>query len=407
MEHRDLNTTDSFAEQKDSPRLPEGRGFFFGLTPTIEGVPFLSTEKLFSLAGENTGNLALSHALAQTIGNVTETIGWHSESEMLHDPGSIAIMALSNQLGPHADMGDPSGRFAGLGCRMVGIGLGAQAHHLNHEIDVPTGSLEWVRTIQNHATSASPNLSVRGEFTRRLLEKYGLAEKTTVLGCPTLFLSPNRNLGAIVAERFAHTRVGRVAVAAGHPKWLTLGTLEHSLARIVDQTSGVYICQSPFDMVMLGRVEADRLSEAALEECRRHIHPTMSAADFILWTRERALSFFSVPAWMEFLRRFDFVVGTRIHGVILGLQAGIPSLCITHDSRTEELCQTMKIPSVQASDILDGVTIYRLTSLFRFDPDAFDRNRQHLATAYLEFLESNRLCPSAHLRALVGNAVGL
>ena len=284
----------------------------------------------------------------------------------------------------------------------MGIGLGAQAHHIHHEIEVPAGTLDWVRVIQDHAPSPSPNISLRGEFTRRLLERYALADKTTVLGCPTHFLSPERNLGATVAERFAQTGVGRVAVAAGHQHWHHLTALEHSLVGIADQTNGAYICQSPLEMVRLGRLKADLFALSQIPDCHRYIHPKKSLSDFIDWTRERAYSFFSVPAWMEFLRRFDFVVGTRIHGIILGLQVGIPSLCITHDSRTEELCHTLKIPSVPASTVASGTTIEQLASLFEFDPVVFDRNRQHLSAAYAAFLESNGLFPSRHLSGLAG-----
>jgi hypothetical protein len=378
------------------------RAFFFGLTPKFKNIPFVPTETLFAHAGQNTGNLAISHALDRTIANVVGTVGWHTESEMLHDSRTAAIMALSNQLGPHADMGDPSGGFARLACRMVGIGLGAQAPRLDHEIQVPAGTLDWVRVMQDHAPTSSPNIALRGEFTRRLLEKHGLADKTTVLGCPTLFLSPEKNLGAKVAERFAQTCVGRVAVAAGHQHWRHLRPLEHSLVGIIDKTNGAYVCQSPLEMVRLGRAEAAILEKTEFNDCLKYVHPQKSPSDFTEWTKEKAFSFFSVPAWMEFLRRFDFVVGTRIHGAILGLQAGIPSLCITHDSRTAELCQTMKIPGVPASAVAGGVTVDRLASLFEFDPAVFDRNRQHLAAAYAAFLESNGLFPSPQLEGLAG-----
>lgn len=42
----------------------------------------------------------------------------------------------------------------------------------------------------------------------------------------------------------------------------------------------------------------------------------------------------------------DFMFGTRIHGTVLGLCAGLPSMCLAIDSRTYELCEQMNIPYI-------------------------------------------------------------
>lgn len=47
-----------------------------------------------------------------------------------------------------------------------------------------------------------------------------------------------------------------------------------------------------------------------------------------------------------FADRTDFMIGTRIHGTVLGLSAGIPSICMVIDSRTYELCEQMNIPYI-------------------------------------------------------------
>lgn len=52
----------------------------------------------------------------------------------------------------------------------------------------------------------------------------------------------------------------------------------------------------------------------------------------------------------SFLKTMHFCIGTRIHGVIAGLITSVPSMCITIDSRTKELCKTMHIPSVSVSE---------------------------------------------------------
>ncbi|MNN13899.1 Polysaccharide pyruvyl transferase [compost metagenome] len=94
---------------------------------------------------------------------------------------------------------------------------------------------------------------------------------------------------------------------------------------------------------------------------------------------------------MEYLRRFDFVVGARIHGVMLAIQAGVPGLCIAHDSRIRELCEKCKIPFVMADDVKNGITIADLPHLVEFDGKAFDQNRELIAEQYRTFFQNNGL----------------
>jgi hypothetical protein len=48
--------------------------------------------------------------------------------------------------------------------------------------------------------------------------------------------------------------------------------------------------------------------------------------------------------WIDELRGYDFAYGTRIHGNVAALLAGTPSVVLTHDSRTLELCRYFDIP---------------------------------------------------------------
>ena len=74
---------------------------------------------------------------------------------------------------------------------------------------------------------------------------------------------------------------------------------------------------------------------------------------------------------MDFLKRFDFVVDTRFHGVMFAIQAGISAGCITHDGRTTETFQTMGIPYIHYRD-LDGPLTHRdVMDYFSLDAECF------------------------------------
>lgn len=365
--------------------------FIFGLSPSIPDSPYLDTETLYNQVGHNTGNLAFHHAIDNLLGPRLQVVDWSSDISKVPSSGKIGVVPCANQLGAHADFGGLASKFSALPCPLIAIGLGAQAGTDGKFPEVPKGTQDWVRAMADQSIGSRPNIGVRGQFTRDVLAQLGLADKVAVLGCPTLFINPDPNLGQKIATRFAEKAPERIAVASGHQRWKHLARIEESLVQMVTATQGSYVGQSPLEMVKLTRGEAKKLSSEALTECRDYICPSMNDEEFIRWTHTHGHVFFDVPAWMEHYRRFDFVVGTRIHGIMLGLQAGIPSLCIVHDSRTLELCQTMKVPHVMARDVIQGITRTRLLNLFKFDPDEFDANRSRLGDEFSNFFFENSI----------------
>lgn len=369
--------------------------FILGLQTGIQDAAFRSTKDLYNLVGHNTGNLAFHYAINEQLGGCKESVSWYAPQGEINAKTGIAVLPCANQLGVHADYGSLADRFSQVDKKMVAIGLGAQASQDGDLPDIPEGTLRWVRGITEKAPTAAPNISVRGEFTLRALERYGLAQHAVVLGCPTLYINPNPLLGQAIAAKL--NRFDRVAVAAGHQRWRSLSRLEQSLTRLVTATGGAYIAQSPMEMVQVARGEAALLPDADRKECRDYMCPELMDDEFISWTRRYGRAFFDIPGWLEYLRGFDVVIGARIHGVMLGLQAGVPGLCIAHDSRILELCETMCVPYVRAKDVQGGVSREQIGELIQFDPDAFDRNRQHLAARYVEFLRHNGIEPGSAL----------
>lgn len=376
------------------------RPFIFGLTGENSQSAMQNSIEALQAVGGNTGNLAFGYAIGRQVEGVQQSVLWHAPHAKIMECGDIGILTLANQLGPHADFGYLAKHFSQLSVPLVGIGLGAQSDIQGSIPGVPEGTLSWIREIQRRSAFGAANVGVRGEFTLEVLDRYGLAERAVVTGCPTLFISPNRSLGASIAERFRSAGLGRVAVAAGHHGWAHLARLERSLVAIATLSGGDYIVQSPIELVTLAREGASCLPEVVCARLNEYILPSAGAREFDSWAARHARVFFSAPAWMEFLRKFDFVVGARIHGVMLALQAGIPGLCIAHDSRTLELCQLMKVPHVAASEVSGGLGRSELEALFDFDSEEFDVNRSMLARRYVDFLVANGLGVSDYMHSL-------
>ena len=365
--------------------------FILGINETVPGSAFRSTDELYELVGHNTGNLAFHHAISNLLGGGLRATSWYAKPADIDASGDIGVMPCANQLGSHANYGSVADNFSSLKTKLVAVGLGAQGSSQYESIpEVPEGTLRWLREIIERSPNGKANITVRGPYTQRVLEHHGLGEHSVPLGCPTLFLNPDPELGKKVEERIKYP-FNRIAVAAGHQSWKHLSRIEASLTRMMSATGGVYIVQSPKEMVALGRGEADKLSTEVLTSCRDFAAPELTAGEFKEWSRRHARAFFDTTAWMEYLRRFDLVIGLRIHGCVLALHAGVPALCIAHDSRTRELCEVMKVPFVMASEVSTGISRAALASLVKFDGAEFDRNRQVIGRQLRAFLEGNGL----------------
>ena len=377
------------------------KSFIFGLDSSIRNSAISETETLYKATGQNSGNLAFHFAIENMIQLDMPSTGWATSKENLAKISGTAVLPCANQVGSHANYGWLANKVNELQGSVIALGLGAQSGTSGTIPEVPQGTLDWINAITEKSSGDSANIGVRGEFTYKVLQHYGVSEKVEILGCPTLFINPDKDLGQKIEEKMK-TFPQRVAVPGGHQKWAHLSRIEQCLASIVSETHGSYIGQSPFEMFQLTRSEVELLSPEAFTECKKYLMPYVTDKTFIDWCNRYGNLFFDIPAWMEHYRKFDFVVGPRIHGVILGLQTGIPSLCIVHDSRTLELCQTLKVPYVMAGDIIKGVSLAELWEKTNFNAEEFEENRTILAGKFCRFFENNNIKHSSFMDEMAG-----
>lgn len=361
--------------------------------PSVDDAAFRNGAELNTAVGNNSGNLAFIYAIDKQLGPSLPRMRRAEKPKIINEsPQSVAVIPCANHLGRHHDLGGEASNFAQIEKRMVAIGLGAQADASMKELpELPDGSVRWLKELAERSNGPNPNISVRGEYTLRVLEEYGVVDKAIALGCPSLHINPDRNLGqkiAVAAERPAN----RVAVPSAHYRWRHLWKVEKSLAQLVQDTQGTYIMQSPKEMFQAYRGEWGQIEDTLQRQMAEAIGiPAEDHVGLHEWYRVHASAIFDVPAWMNYMRDFDFVVGARIHGVMLALQAGVPAICIAHDSRTVELCQTMAVPYVRPADLPERVTKENLPRIFQFDPEAFDARRTELRENYASFLKGNGL----------------
>jgi hypothetical protein len=120
------------------------------------------------------------------------------------------------------------------------------------------------------------------------------------------------------------------------------------------------------------------------------------------WFRRNGAYYIDAPTWMRALNRFDLVLGPRYHGIALAIQAGIPGTVVTMDGRTQELCEGTAIKAIDIEQAL-AMSADELCENAKWtlqDAQQFDANRSVKAALLQDFLLSNGLQPSEHLRTL-------
>ena len=375
--------------------------YIFGTSAFVGDASILTPEELLPQIGNNSGNLLFCHALTQLLHASTDSLRWPSDLGHLPEKTSCLVAPLSNQLDSHQNLEGLSAIFSRSPLPIVGIGLGVRGSADALAPDtIPEDSWAFLKALIDKAPGEAPNIGVRGATTLDAIAHKGWADRCVITGCPSNFIHPSGVLGRHIRRRSANGHQ-RIAIAAGNPFLPQFKKLEQSLVAMLERNDGIYICQHPRDLVKLSLQDFDSVSRESFELHRSTIKPNMNDDQFMAWMRRHSHVFTHVPEWVSVLKRYDLVVGTRIHGVMAGIQAGIPGLCISVDSRTLELCETMSIPHVNATDYPDGITEREVSQVLdEFNWEEYDQTRMHLATRLNEFLTRNQLPASKLLRGI-------
>ncbi len=371
----------------------------------VRGLENLDSSGVFRATGGNTGNLLFTHALTQILDTELKSLPWGDACSEYSPETHCLVVPLANNLGPHCDLKKLSALFERSPLPMVGIGLGAQGPISGIDpSSIPEGSWKWFQTLASKAPGESPNISLRGSLTQEVISKKGFAKHCIVTGCPSNFINPSGTLGQIIGRR-AFNPIGRIVVAAGNPHLKRFAKLEESLTRLVQDTDGTYVCQHPLDMVALSQQDSENSVEIkSLFLYNRYLRPDLDPDSFVRWMRRYSYSFSYVPEWIRSMRKHDFVIGTRIHGVMAGIQAGIPSVCLCIDSRTRELCEKMMIPWLDANNYREGIRIEdALERIKQWNWKEFDTNRSNLAQQLSDFLRSNHVSTGKRLSDIISS----
>lgn len=370
----------------------------------VENIFNRSTEQVMSAVGNNTGNLVFHHAVYNQIQGEKYIIGQDLPWDMGTIRRNCRVIAVpsANHIRENFDLTPFVDFLERVDLPLVFLGLGAQANTYDQtEIPLHHSILRLLSLMKER----SKVVSIRGEFTARILEKFGVTN-FRVTGCPSNFINLDPDLAGKLAARLS----GRMRSFITHgdepwPKIPAKQDVEQRLATWTMEGAAMQTQQSvPAFMEFIRRNNpygGVDVPEERLDDLRDALMPYSPIQEFEDFVDTKMRVYFSVSQWMEDSARFDFSLGMRTHGNVVALQAGVPALFLHHDTSTRELAETMAVPLMDYRDFLETCpTVQDAWARTEFDAERFSSQRQKLAHGLLDAYEAEEI--ATPLREFVG-----
>jgi len=272
---------------------------------------------------------------------------------------------------------------------VVVFGLGSQSRLGQSVQDAQVGedTLAFLRVLSEH----SETIAVRGEFTADLCRSYGVTN-VEVLGCQSCFMS--------MTPDFRFPEISGTPDLSRSVVNVTYHSQEVALLNEAMAANAHFIGQSSHFEYALRTVGTAATLDDLPVEVRQLATPGMvnilsdgrlDLARFQNWVKQRFHQFYDVPAWLRFLSDgVAFSVGTRFHGNMASLQAGVPALWIVHDNRTKEFCEYLGLPHAPIEKVRRGASFTQLVE-DHFDTGEFQRKYRQNYARFYDYLDRSGL----------------
>lgn len=190
-------------------------------------------------------------------------------------------------------------------------------------------------------------VGLRGDYTKLVLHSNNLdISNAAVVGCPSV---QTRDIDShLIQSRFeALSQDSKISINIPNPGHCSpviqkqmdvMSTFADSVIVQDDQNVVHFARNLSYSIEDLEKRYGKKLLPGIIENQRNYHH------------------FSSSIEWIDYLSSHaDICFGTRIHGTIAGILAGLPSLCLAIDSRTLELCRSLYVPHIDCTRKNRGV----------------------------------------------------
>ncbi|MBN2980611.1 polysaccharide pyruvyl transferase family protein [Cohnella algarum] len=324
-------------------------------------------EKLKSVGG-NTGNIAYISALRE-IFNATQIHYTELNSALLEDKfdtyivGNLSWIIEDKPIDPY--FYNCFRKIIEKGKKFIPISVGTQTAKYKKDFKYHPTTLTWLKEINEQAI-----IACRGEYTANVLSSNGV-KNIEVIGCPSLFHKLDSDF-----KIYKKDQINKNAkIASGITPWPNRNM---ELQKVKDF----------FEFIMKNQFEFIEQTNALWVE-----HITKADSNFNdklqVYLKEYSKMFFNIGEWRSYCNTLDFSFGGRFHGNVIPLLEGVPSLFITIDARTREMCEYFKFPFIDIGEFDFNLTAQELYDMA--DYSDFNKHYKSLYLKFEQFAEKNGL----------------
>jgi len=195
---------------------------------------------------------------------------------------------------------------------------------------------EEVKHFINSILKTGGYIGARGYITADYLTKLGFKENSDfdVIGCPSIFMNETPILK--LKKDAKDKKINEIDFAINYSHRTPNNIINKLNDILLQNKDSIYFLQHTEDqnysinrVINLNNIPEGYLNENALE---------------------RSLLIPEPNQWIDTISHQEFSLGTRFHGNVTALLAGVPALIIMLDSRMRELCEYFDLPRVTVEE---------------------------------------------------------
>lgn len=241
-------------------------------------------------------------------------------------------------------------------------------------------------------SSRSISIGVRGEFTYDVLQELGV-KNVDCIGCPSWFVNMH-NQPEIIKKTYSKDLSCGCFSAYISDNWC-----KKIISQALEYKNPSFIMQHEYNIIpyyfltkypatFMRRYLINFDAVRAMKILNERYGVSYFSQIFNSKLRNLFEVFTNIDTWMGFIRTKDFVFGSRIHGAVMAIKAGVPAFPIAFDSRIKELCDLFKLPYIRTDEI--SCDEYHIQKIYE-ETDFSEMNKVYpvLLNNYLDFLKKN------------------
>ena len=218
--------------------------------------------------------------------------------------------------------------------------------------------------------------SLRGYFTKEFFSRLGF-NSAVVTGCPSLY-----QLGR-------DFKVDNSKVDASQLKPVFNGRYKHYIEAIMSYENSAYIDQDLFGKCLFDDTYLNDKSLNFMINYYRHLG--IESTEMLAKNKIKLIA--DMNDWYSYIKNsnFNYSFGSRIHGSIVALLAGVPATVLAIDTRTQEMAEFFDIPckKINAKSKYNSRDVYE--TYLKADYEKFNNSFSQKFDNYEKFLKDHKI----------------